>query len=137
MTIMRLALILMLLLAACNTPSPGFRGVAPVRVTVGPSVFDVRVRDSQAEAIRLNTEYAPRMGPIGPRATLAIEQVSGCTVRRLGGDQAMIRASLNCGRKGTRPTPPSVPTSYSCAVITRPADSGPGSRIEEVICDPV
>lgn len=116
-----------LLLAACNTPSPGFRGVDPVRVTVGPSVFDVRVADGQAEALRVSSEYAPRMGPIGPRATLAIEQVSGCTVRRLGGDQAMIRASLSCGARSASPP---VPPSYSCAVFTRPADGGqtPGLR---------
>jgi hypothetical protein len=132
----RLSLILLVTLAACDTPSPGFRGVDPVRVTVGASVFDVRVKDGQAEAIRLNTEYAPRMGPIAPRATLAIEQVSGCTVRRLGGDQAMIRASLNCGQGETR-RPPPVPPSYSCAVITRPAAGGPDARLEEIICDPV
>ncbi|MCM2563086.1 hypothetical protein M8744_13100 [Lutimaribacter sp. EGI FJ00013] len=115
-------------------PSPGFRGVDPVRVTVPPSVFDVRVQGSQAEAIRLNVEYAPRMGPIGPRAVLAIEQVSGCTVRRQGGDQAMIRASLNCGGRKAKPRLTS--PSYSCGVITRPVSGGPGSRIEEIICDP-
>ncbi len=133
---MRYFAVLALLLTACNTPSPGFQGIEPVRVTVAPSVFDVRVKDGQAEAIRLNAEYAPRMGPIGPRATLAIEQVSGCTVRRLGGDQAMIRASLNCGR-GAKRQPPPVPPSYSCGVITRPAAGGPNARIEEIICDPL
>ena len=131
---MRYMVCLVLFLAACNTPSPGFRGIDPVRVTVGPSVFDVRVSNGQAEALRINSEYAPRMGPIGPRATLAIEQVSGCTVRRLGGDQAMIRASLNCG---ARSAAPQVPPSYSCAVLTRPANGGKGARIEEIICDPV
>ncbi|MFD1509583.1 hypothetical protein [Lacimonas salitolerans] len=135
MLVMRYALCLVvLMLAACNTPSPGFRGIDPVRVKVGPSVFDVRVQDGQAEALRINSDYAPRMGPIGPRATLAIEQVSGCTVRRLGGDQAMIRASLNCGKVDA---PPPVPPSYSCAVFTRPADGADGARIEEIVCDPV
>lgn len=131
---MRIALCLTLLLAACNTPSPGFRDVVPVRVTVAPSVFDVRIKGAQAEAIRINSEYAPRMGPVGPRAAIAIEQVSGCKVRRLGGDQAMIRAALDCGGHGA---PPPAPPSYSCAVLTRPASGGPGARIRDIICDPV
>ena len=131
---MRIVLSLAMLLAACNTPSPGFRGIAPVRVTVAPSVFDVRVKDRQAEAIRINSEYAPRMGPIGPRAAIAIEQVSGCKVRRLGGDQAMIRAALDCDGRGA---PPPVPPSYSCAVLTRPASGGPAAGSREIICDPV
>lgn len=132
---MRYVFLPFLLVAACNTASPGFRGVAPVRVTVAPSVFDVRVKDGQAEAIRINAEYAPRMGPIAPRAAIAIEQVSGCKIRRLGGDQAMIRASLNCG--GRNAAPPPVPPSYSCAVLTRPANGGAGASIREIICDPV
>lgn len=89
-------LLCLILLSACNTPSPGFRGIAPVRVTVDGSVFDVRVMGTLAEAIRVNPEYAPRMGPIGPRAARAIAQVSGCTVTRIGGDQAMIKAALDC-----------------------------------------
>ena len=93
----RIALFLTALaLTACNTPSIPFRGVAPVTVTVDGSTFDVRVKDLRAEAIRTNMQYAPRMGPIGGRATQAIEEVSGCKVRRVGGDQAMVTAALDC-----------------------------------------
>lgn len=91
-----LHLVAILLLAGCNTPGPGFGGIDPVRVAVDGSVFDVRVAGSMAEAIRVNAQYAPRMGPIGDRARRAIEQVSGCAVTRIGGDQAMIRAALSC-----------------------------------------
>ena len=83
-------------LAACNTPSIGFRGIDPVTVTVEGSTFDVRVNGTVAEAIRTNMQYAPRMGPMGGRASVAIEQASGCKVKRFGGDQAVIVAELDC-----------------------------------------
>ena len=84
-------------LAGCNTPSPAFRGIAPTRITVEGSTFDVRIDGNRAEAIRLNPEYAPRLAAVAPRATVAIETVSGCTVSRLRGDQALILATLKCG----------------------------------------
>lgn len=86
----------LLLLAACNTPGPAFRGVPATTVTVDGSTFDVRVSDTTAEAIRTNVEYAPRFGPIKERATTAIERVSGCEVRSITGDQAVAVAKLKC-----------------------------------------
>ena len=88
---------LMLLLAACNTPSQPFRDVPVRTVTVDGSTFDVRVKDRRAEALRTNAQYAPRLGPIGGRAAMAIEQVSGCRVHDISGDQAVIQARLDCG----------------------------------------
>lgn len=86
----------LMLLAACNTPSPAFRGLPSTAVTVDGSTFDVRVADNTAEAIRTNVEYAPRFGPIKERATIAIERVSGCEVRSISGDQAVAVAKLKC-----------------------------------------
>ncbi len=94
---MRLMLCSLLLLAACNTPSPEFRGKVPTRVVVDGSVFDVRVNDNRAEAIRVNTQYAPRFGPIRGRAGRAMAQVSGCKVVSVGGDQALAFGRLDCG----------------------------------------
>ncbi|WP_082181853.1 hypothetical protein [Aestuariivita boseongensis] len=95
---MRLHLgLLCLLLAACNTPGPGFRGVAAQRVTVDGSTFDVRVRGKLAEAIRINPQYAPRLGPIEGRAAKAMAQVSGCKVKKVSGDQAQLLGQLDCG----------------------------------------
>ena len=85
--------------AGCNTPSMGFRGIEPVTLTVEGSTFDVRVNGTRAEAIRTNAQYAPRMGPMGDRASVAIEKVSGCIVKRFGGDQAVIFAELDCGSR--------------------------------------
>lgn len=90
-------LIPLLLLMACNGPSPQFRNIEASRVVIDGSVFDVRVKGRRAEAVRINRQYAPRMGVVGVKAGLAIEAVSGCRVKRIEGDQAMIRASLACG----------------------------------------
>ena len=88
--------ILMIGLAGCDMPSPAFRGVPAQQVSVGQSTFAVRVVDNRAEAIRLNAEYASRPSAVAPRAVIAIEQVSGCTVKRLTGDQAQFFARLKC-----------------------------------------
>ncbi len=85
-------------LVACNTPGPHFRGLPATRVTVDGSTFDVRVRDRLAEALRVNMEYAPRFGPIRDRARVAMEQVSGCKVTEVRGDQALATGLLDCGR---------------------------------------
>ncbi|MFB9150041.1 hypothetical protein [Roseovarius ramblicola] len=109
------ALLLMAVLAACSHPSPAFYGVAPVRVGVGQSMFDVRIVGRHAQAIRLSREWAPRTIMVAPRAAAAIAAVSGCAVPRLWGDQAMIEAALVCGpdadaRRG-------VPQAHDCRVV--------------------
>lgn len=83
-------------LVACNTPGPHFRGLPATRVTVEGSVFDVRVRGELAEAMRVNTQYAPRFGPIKERAGIAMAQVSGCEVKEVRGDQALATGLLDC-----------------------------------------
>jgi hypothetical protein len=95
---MRILLITaLILLTACNTPGQKFRGIEPVRISVGKSTFDVRVDGTRAEIIRLNPEWAPRLAAVAPRMVAAIEAVSGCKVRKLKGDQAVATASLDCG----------------------------------------
>ena len=64
-------------LAACNTPSIGFRGIDPATVTVEGSTFDVRVKGTVAEAIRTNMQYAPRMGQMGGGHLLRLNKSAG------------------------------------------------------------
>ncbi len=94
----RIALLplLILNLPGCDGGSPHFMGIEPTRVEVEGSVFAVRVKGRLAKAVRINPQYAPRMGPIGGRAATAMEQVSGCTVREIRGDQALILGILDC-----------------------------------------
>lgn len=109
---MRYTAAFLLLLAACNTPSPEFKGIAPTRVTVDGSTFDVRVNGSGAEALRVNVEYAPRFGPIRDRAARAMAQVSGCEVRKVTGDQALAFGTLKCGNSA--PTVRRKPQDFEC-----------------------
>jgi len=87
---------LALALAACNTAGPHFRGLPATTVTVEGSTFDVRVRGDMAEAIRTNSEYAPRFGVIRERAGRAMAMVSGCEVKEVRGDQSQATGLLKC-----------------------------------------
>lgn len=83
--------------AGCNAPSPMFHGLPAERVTVAGSVFEVRRRGDLAEAVRVNRQYAPRLGPLGARAGQAMERASGCPVDWVLGDQAVMLGRLDCG----------------------------------------
>jgi len=114
---------LLLMLSACNTAGPHFRGLPATTVTVDGSTFDVRVRGELAEAIRTNAEYAPRFGPIRERAGRAMAMVSGCEVVEVRGDQAQATGILKCGSK--RKTPIARTTGVvECSPM-------PGSEVEQ------
>ncbi len=119
---------MLLALAACNTPGPDFRDVAATRIKIDQSVFDVRVRGVRAQAIRLNAENAPRLAAVGPRGVYAIEKVSGCRVRRLDGDAAVMLAWLDCGQP-LQPLPPSI--EYECWL------DWVYDRFADLTCEPV
>ncbi|WP_294620778.1 hypothetical protein [uncultured Roseovarius sp.] len=99
-------------LAACDTPSPDFRGVPAHRVSMGGSDFDIRIKGLHAEAIRTNVQWAPRMAATAPQGLAAIEAVSGCRVDKLTGDQAMMQARLDCG--DGPPPGPRFPQEWEC-----------------------
>ena len=132
----RVYLLAVIALAACNTPSPGFRGIAPVRITVGQSTFDVRVDGNRAEAIRLNREWAPNMKAVAPRAVAAIEKVSGCEVTKLGGDQALIAARLKCGKDAEPMEVLPGQIEYDCDIEDVYVNRGLGERVTEMTCTP-
>ncbi|MEM8690624.1 MAG: hypothetical protein AAGG57_01945 [Pseudomonadota bacterium] len=90
-------LCVLLALSACNSAGPHFRGLAATQITVDGSTFDVRVRDELAEAIRINPQYAPRLGLIERRGSQAMAIVSGCEVKEVRGDQAQLLGILKCG----------------------------------------
>jgi hypothetical protein len=97
---MRRALPFLLCLAACDTPDPlsAFANTTPTRITVDGSTFSVRVAGTQATATRLDFDMRARTATILPRAGVAMERVSGCTIREgsLKGDAAMATARLGC-----------------------------------------
>lgn len=107
---------LLLVLVGCNTAGPHFRGLPATTVTVDGSTFDVRVRGELAEAIRTNSEYAPRFGPIRARAGRAMAMVSGCEVREVRGDQAQATGILRCDNGGKR-LKPVLPLALDCVPV--------------------
>lgn len=125
-----------LALTACNTPGPHFRGLPATRVTVDESVFDVRVRGDLAEAMRVNMQYAPRFGPIRARAAFAMEQVSGCTVKEVRGDQALATGLLRCKDRPSTWSRPVAPVSYGCVELRGWANEELGITHNEFDCDP-
>lgn len=97
------ALILLALLAACDSPSPAFMHSPATRIEVNGLLFSVRVRGAEAEALRLGPEKIPRLRDVLASGALAIEQVSGCAIANptkrapaLEGDHAIVRARLDC-----------------------------------------
>ena len=130
----RLFLFLMTL-ACCNAPGPHFSGVAPVRISVDGSVFDVRVRGRLAEAIRVNPQYAPRFGPVETRAAFVMAEVSGCEVQEVRGDQAVALGILACD--GARGPPLRVPASYSCFGVRQRAAGDLRGGYLDFECEPI
>jgi len=103
------------LVAGCATETRHFRGVDPVRVSVDGSVFDIRLRGNLAEAIRINPQYAPRLGPLRARAGFAMARISGCQVTGVLGDQAVMTGVLDCQEMAELP----VVDSYDCADVVQ------------------
>lgn len=91
-------LLVFLLLASCDSPSPAFRGVEATRIEVDSTRFVVRWFGARAEVLRLNTDWSPRIGEIATQAEEAVETVSGCQAERIYGDVAKLTALLDCAR---------------------------------------
>lgn len=89
-------LVLICWLAACSDRVGHFAGVPATLVEVGGSRFEVRLRGTLAEATRVNPQYAPRLGPLRQQAATAMARVSGCEVRGVLGDQAVMTGILLC-----------------------------------------
>lgn len=87
-----------LVLMSCAQATPHFAGIPATRVEVDGSVFDVRVRGNLAEAVRVNRQYAPRLGPIRDRAEIAMAHASGCPVIEVLGDAAVTTGVLGCDK---------------------------------------
>lgn len=117
-------ILMLLLLVACNMPSPAFRGVAPTRISVDGSTFDVRIKGNAGEAMRINAQYAPRFGVIQDRASRAMAQVSGCKVLSVTGDQALAFGRLKCSGQPL-PRKPVKPVPLECEPVR-------GSEVKEV-----
>jgi hypothetical protein len=108
-------LLTLLLLAACNTGGPGFRGIVPVERSVEGSRFLLRVKGPLVEVIRVNAEAFPKFEAVARRAGIAAHDVTGCIPHWIRGDAAMMVIGLSCS--GSRPPPkPKNRSRFSCDV---------------------
>ncbi|MEP2717578.1 hypothetical protein [Pseudophaeobacter sp.] len=82
--------------SSCSDSHSHFAGAEVTRVTVAGSTFDIRLRGNLAEAARINPQYAPRLGPLQAQAAAAMARVSGCDVKGVLGDQALMTGVLDC-----------------------------------------
>ena len=134
---MRMMLLLLTVLAACNTAGPRFRGLPARTVTIDGSTFDVRVNGRLAEAIRTNAEYAPRFGPIKDKAGQAMQLVSGCKVKEVRGDQAVATGVLDCGAGGPRIDQLKPQGEYECFSIESYVSPATNELVVDLDCAPV
>lgn len=106
---------LLLLLAACNTAGPGFRGIDPVVREFEGSRFLIRRDGPVAEVIRTNPEFNPRFDTVARKAALTLQDMTGCTAAWVRGDPAMMVIGLSCdGAKA--PAKPKRQASFSCDI---------------------
>ncbi|WP_146186086.1 hypothetical protein [Pontivivens insulae] len=86
------------LVAACDSETASFPGIAPVRVTVDDRDFDVYSDGRTAQAIRMSFDVDVSRERARLRSMLAIRQVTGCEIETdsVGGDQVIVTVDLDC-----------------------------------------
>lgn len=84
------------LLAGCASPSAGYFGVTPQRVTVEGTEIAVYRRGDRAQAIRLGSARRGEHAAIRLRMAAATEQATGCAVARSEGDSGVLNLRLSC-----------------------------------------
>lgn len=93
----RVALSLVVLLAACASPSPRFAGARAGAVEVDGMRFTIYRRADEVEVHRSGGGI-PRQRDVLLAAIRAVRTVTGCPVRprSLKGDQAVMTAEIDC-----------------------------------------
>jgi hypothetical protein len=95
---MRVALILLpvLLVAACDSPTPAVSRWNKATIETGGMTFGVHWNADRAEAFRTSKHWRPALGEVRANAAAAIGQASGCRVGSIDGDHAIVKAKLSC-----------------------------------------
>lgn len=93
---------LTIVLTSCDTPGPRHMGVAPVRKEVDGMVFDIRLHNGYAEAVRSNFVWPVNMTQIANNGGRAIEAATGCHVAWMQGDPSVLTAGVDCGTGAPR-----------------------------------
>ena len=95
---MRWAILVLTVLAGCDSPGFGFSAAEVTRIDAGGHAFSLRRSGNVVQAIRTNFVRRPDINLIGRDAELAIERTYGCRVTKMRGDVALMVAQLDCER---------------------------------------
>lgn len=93
---MRPLLLCVLLLAACDSPTPKVARWQKATVTEGGMTFGLHWTATEAEAYRTSKHLRPRLSLVRANAARALTRATGCTVTAVSGDQAIVTAQLDC-----------------------------------------
>jgi hypothetical protein len=93
------AILALLSLPGCDSPSLGMSGAAQRDVTVGAHRYSVHWKGERVEVYRTSMAFMPRLSEVLTGAEAAIVEATGCPVRpgSLVGDPALIKAEIDCG----------------------------------------
>ena len=91
-------IVILLVMAACASPSVQYIGVEGIPVDVEQSRFTVFKDGDNVQVIRTSREVLPNKQEVFAKATIAIERATGCSVKpnSLTGDQAKVEAKVVC-----------------------------------------
>lgn len=89
---------LVVMIAACASPSPAFFGAQKTEVTRDGMRFAVFQKGETAQAIRLGYANRAARRDMAMRLAVVMEEVTGCKIRQstLAGDTTELRAKLTC-----------------------------------------
>ena len=113
-----LPMLLLGALAACDSPSVTFMGTQKTIVEIDGTRFSVHRREDRVEVYRTSFEVLPKRAEVFAKAEMAIEQATGCKLRKgtLEGDQALLTARLACDGEQPRPAL-GANLIYACQVV--------------------
>lgn len=98
-----LSILILLVLAACASPAPGYLGASRHDITLDGIRFAVFQKAHDAEVIRLGYLSRKQRGKVPELMMRAATQTTGCRaipnsmVTRIPGDTAEARIALDCG----------------------------------------
>ena len=90
------AVAVVMLVGACDSPSPAMRASRNATVDVGGMTFGVHWTDTEAAIYRTGWAKRSAWANVPVNAELAVRQVTGCNVKSMDGDPALMTARLDC-----------------------------------------
>ena len=90
------AILVSVFVTGCDSPSPAMRASRNATVEVGGMTFGVHWTDDQAEIYRTGWARRGQWADVPGNAERAVRQVTGCEVKSMDGDPALMTARLDC-----------------------------------------